>query len=95
MRKPKVDLDLCTGDQVCVIIAPYVFNMNEEGKAYVVDPKGADEETIQHAIDQCPSQARAELLAGIQKRKAGEKVEILILRGTSQWIVEAVLERTP
>ncbi|NIR86625.1 ferredoxin, partial [Candidatus Bathyarchaeota archaeon] len=34
-----------------------VFEMNEEGKAYVVDPEGADEETIQRAIDQCPSQA--------------------------------------
>jgi serine protease Do len=31
----------------------------------------------------------------IQKRKAGEKVEILILRNSKRWIVEAVLERTP
>lgn len=57
MRKPKVDQDLCTGAQVCVIIAPDVFEMNEKGKAYVVDPEGADEETIQRAIDQCPSKA--------------------------------------
>jgi len=57
MRKPKVDQDLCTGAQVCVIIAPDVFEMNEEEKAYVVDPEGADEETIQRAIDQCPSKA--------------------------------------
>jgi ferredoxin len=57
MRKPKVDQALCTGAQVCVIIAPDVFEMNEEGKAYVVDPEGADEETIQRVIDQCPSKA--------------------------------------
>jgi ferredoxin len=57
MRKPKVDQNLCTGAETCVIIAPDVFEMNEEGKAYVVDPEGADEETIQRAIDQCPSQA--------------------------------------
>ena len=57
MRKPKVDQTLCTGDEVCVTIAPLVFKMNKEGKAYVVDPKGADEETINHAIRQCPSQA--------------------------------------
>ncbi len=57
MRKPKVDQDLCTGDQVCVTIAPDVFEINEAGLAYVADPEGADEETIQHAIDQCPSQA--------------------------------------
>jgi ferredoxin len=31
--------------------------MNKEGKAYVVDSKGEDEETINHAIRQCPSQA--------------------------------------
>lgn len=57
MKRPKVDQDLCTGDQVCVTIAPFVFKINEEGKAYVKDSEGADEETIQHAINQCPSQA--------------------------------------
>ena len=38
-------------------IAPDVFEINEAGLAYVADPEGADEETIQRAIDQCPSQA--------------------------------------
>jgi len=54
-----VDPNLCTGDQVCTTIAPYVFAMNKEGKAYVVDQEGADEETIEYAIRQCPSQAIA------------------------------------
>lgn len=57
LKKPKIDPELCTGDQVCVAIAPEVFEMNDEGKAYVKDPKGADEKTIQEAIDQCPTQA--------------------------------------
>lgn len=57
MRKPEVNQDLCTGDQVCLTIAPDVFEINEAGLAYVTDPEGADEETIQRAIDQCPSQA--------------------------------------
>jgi len=57
LRKPKVDQNLCTGAQTCAIITPNVFEINEEGKACVVDPEGADEETIQRAIDQCPSQA--------------------------------------
>jgi len=35
------------------------------------------------------------LVKEIQKRKAGEKVEILILRDSKRWVVEAVLERTP
>ena len=59
MRKPRVDTNLCTGAQTCTIIAPNVFEMKEDGKAYVVDPEGADEETIQRAIDQCPAQAIA------------------------------------
>jgi len=54
-----VDLDLCTGDQVCITRALYVFAMNKEGKAYAVDQEGADEETIEYAIRQCPSQAIA------------------------------------
>jgi len=36
-----------------------------------------------------------ELVEEIQKRKAGEKVEILVLRNSKRWIAEAVLERTP
>ena len=36
-----------------------------------------------------------ELVKEIQKRKAGEKVEIVILRESKKWIVEAVLEKTP
>jgi len=36
-----------------------------------------------------------DLVREIQKRKFGEKVEILILRDTRKWIVEAVLEKTP
>ncbi|NIR86697.1 PDZ domain-containing protein [Candidatus Bathyarchaeota archaeon] len=36
-----------------------------------------------------------QLVKEIQKRKAGEKVEILILRNSMKWIVEAVLEKTP
>jgi len=36
-----------------------------------------------------------ELVEEIQKRKAGEKMEILILRNSKRWVVEVVLERTP
>jgi len=36
-----------------------------------------------------------ELVKEIPKRKAGEKVEILILRNSTRWVVEVVLERTP
>ncbi len=36
-----------------------------------------------------------ELVKEVQKRKAGEKVEILILRNSKKLIVEAILQRTP
>jgi len=42
-----------------------------------------------------PTNNIEELVEEIQKRKDGEKVEILILRNSRKWIVEAVLERTP
>jgi hypothetical protein len=29
------------------------------------------------------------------RKKAGEKMEISILRNSKRWVVEAVLERTP
>ena len=61
MRKLRVDADLCTGDQVCVTIRLCVFAMNKEGKAYVVDQEGADEETVEYATRQCPSQAIAKV----------------------------------
>jgi len=35
------------------------------------------------------------LVKEIQKRKAGEKVEVVILRESMKWVVEAVLEKTP
>ncbi len=57
MKKPVVDQDVCSGAAVCVALAPEVFELNDEGKAEVVDPEGADEETIQQAIDSCPVDA--------------------------------------
>lgn len=55
--KIRVDLDLCIGAANCVAIAPTVFDLNEEGKAYVLDPASADDETIIEAAESCPTQA--------------------------------------
>ena len=57
MKKPKVDQSLCDGFKVCISMAPDVFEINKNDKSFVKNPKGADEETIQQAIDACPSQA--------------------------------------
>lgn len=46
--------DLCIGAAPCVAIAGAVFQLDEEGKAIVIDPQGADDETITLAAQACP-----------------------------------------
>ena len=57
ISKIEVDRDLCIGAAPCVTVAPGVFQLDEENKAYVVDPKVADDETILLAAQSCPVQA--------------------------------------
>lgn len=52
-----VDRELCIGAAPCVTVAPAVFQLDAENKAYVVDQKGADDETILLAAQSCPVQA--------------------------------------
>ena len=49
-----VDRDLCIGAAPCVVVAPGVFQMDDENKAYIVDPKAADDETLLLAAQSCP-----------------------------------------
>ena len=60
--KPKiakiyVDRELCIGAASCVAIAPGVISLDEENKAYVVNPEGADQGTILLAAQSCPTRA--------------------------------------
>lgn len=55
--KIEVKRDLCISAASCVAIAPGVFQLDAEGKVYLVDPKGADEETVLEAARSCPVQA--------------------------------------
>lgn len=57
ISKVVVDRDLCIGAAPCVTVAPGVFQLDEENKAYVVDQNGADAETILLAAQACPVQA--------------------------------------
>ncbi len=52
-----VDRDLCIGAAPCVAIAGSVFQLDEEGKAIVIDAQGADDETIKLAAEACPTRA--------------------------------------
>lgn len=55
--KIEVKRDLCIGAAPCVAIAGAVFQLDEEGKAIVLDPKGADDATIRMAAEACPVRA--------------------------------------
>lgn len=57
ISKIEIDRDLCIGAAPCVTVAPGVFQLDEENKAYIVDPKAADDETILLAAQACPVQA--------------------------------------
>ena len=57
ISKVEVDRDLCIGAAPCVTVAPGVFQLDDENKAYVVDQNGADAETILLAAQSCPTQA--------------------------------------
>jgi len=52
-----VDRDLCIGAANCVRIAPTVFQLDEEGKAIVLDPTSVDDRTLQWAAENCPTGA--------------------------------------
>ncbi len=55
--KVKVDRKLCIGLGNCVVIAPTVFELDEENKAVVLDPASTDERTVLDAAESCPQNA--------------------------------------
>lgn len=54
-----IDHDLCTGDGICEEICPEIFEVREDGLAYVRDDDvPADlEDAVREAAAQCPSEA--------------------------------------
>ena len=58
----EVDRDLCIGSGDCVDTAPAVFELDDEGKAVVLDPDGASTDEIVEAAMNCP--VTAILVAG-------------------------------
>lgn len=55
--KVTVDKDLCIGSASCVAVAPDVFDLDEDGKAYVKSTDGTDDEIILEAARSCPVNA--------------------------------------
>lgn len=50
----RVDRNICIGAAACVVIAPEVFQLDEEGKVFIVDANSRDAQTIIDAAKSCP-----------------------------------------
>jgi len=57
MKKLFVNKETCVGSQACIAIAPEVFELDENSRSQVKDQKGANESTIEDAINACPVRA--------------------------------------
>jgi len=54
IKSVEVDREKCIGAASCVAIAPDVFELDNENKAVVKNPHGADDDTIILAAKSCP-----------------------------------------
>lgn len=52
-----IDRGLCSGYAECAAIAPEVFQLGRDKISELVDPEGADDETILDAARACPVDA--------------------------------------
>jgi ferredoxin len=72
----RIDEDICVSNSVCVNLAPTVFQLRKQDAptllapvAYVVDPEGADSNTILIAAEMCPTGAIV-----IEDAETGERI---------------------
>ncbi len=54
IRKIVVDQDGCIGAGSCVAVTPGVFQLDDEDKAYIVDPESADDDMLLMSAQSCP-----------------------------------------
>ncbi len=52
-----VDRNKCTGEAICIGIAPEVFELDDNQISVVINPEGTDRETILEAALSCPQEA--------------------------------------
>lgn len=61
MASVEIDQDVCISDQVCAATAPDIFEMGDDGKAYVrdgmTDVEGADLDMAREGSQACPIDA--------------------------------------
>jgi ferredoxin len=55
----EINAEKCMGSGNCLFWAPGVFELSDDGIAFVVDPTAATERQIMQAVEGCPTQAIA------------------------------------
>ena len=53
----RIDRSLCSGYGECIGLAPEVFRLGDDRVCVVMDPDGADDETVLDAARGCPVDA--------------------------------------
>jgi ferredoxin len=56
-KRPVVIPGLCEGCEACVSLCPEVFEMGDDGKAYVKNPDACDTCNCEGAVNICPTEA--------------------------------------
>ena len=57
--KPKINPDECIGDGICEEICPEVFELRDDGLAYVIEEEPDDSlfDKVEEAVEECPTSA--------------------------------------
>jgi ferredoxin len=53
----RIDRDLCIGSGSCQFHAPGSFDLDDECRAVVIDPRGDPPQSIRNAAEGCPTRA--------------------------------------
>ncbi len=53
----RVDREKCVTAENCVVTAPTVFTIDEDGKARLIDPSSVGDETLWMVAELCPTEA--------------------------------------
>lgn len=57
MVRVSVDRTRCAGHGVCLIHAPAIFDMDDDGLSVVLDPRPSDVTSARRAEENCPERA--------------------------------------